>query len=43
MDILAHTVDDALPSCSTGNVDTLRLVTRDHIDFGRVWSSSCCR
>lgn len=19
-----------------------RLVTRDHIDFGRVWSAACC-
>jgi hypothetical protein len=24
-----------------GDVKHVRLVTRDHIDFGRVWSSSC--
>ncbi|GAT84429.1 hypothetical protein STXM2123_5131 [Streptomyces sp. F-3] len=29
-------------SCSIGRMHAeQRLVTRDHIDFGRVWSASC--
>ncbi|MCW7989362.1 hypothetical protein XF35_30010 [Streptomyces platensis subsp. clarensis] len=37
--LTAHT-----SACSTEPMrPQQRLVTRDHIDFGRVWSASCCR
>ncbi len=41
LDARRTAVDDLSVRCCTGSVDILRLVIRGHIDFGRVWSSSC--